>query len=57
MRNSSALTTTIFTPALRYRVGFVTQLTIDHVLMNQKDPRRNGEGLFKKSSDQTVSEI
>jgi hypothetical protein len=23
---------------------------------NQTDPRRNGEGLFKKSSDQMVSE-
>jgi hypothetical protein len=24
---------------------------------NQTDPRRNGEGLFKKSTDQTASEI
>jgi hypothetical protein len=48
---------TIFALALRYRVGFVMQLAIDRALRNQKDPRRNGEGLFVVTTDQTVSEI
>jgi len=36
----------IFTPVLHHLVGFVTQLTSVQSLVNQKDPRRNGEGLF-----------